>query len=775
MKNDHSTDENQQKLLDELPPPEEFLFVNSRCCISEQDQIRVVVVNGTPVYRYVRGDIVAEDLFVAQALSSGFASSYELAKALGREPRTLQRRRNRLESEGVEGLVPKKRGPKGQRLTTVQDALIRKLHKKGLSERGIGRTMKLAEVTIGRARRRLGLLKLVEAKEQPVLLKEVENPGTEPPDEQVKRADEADRSSESTVEEHQNTPISSPPETLPEPRCGAATDRTLDTDPMNRCIDRNLAAQRLLLDAVPLFAPGNDIPRLGALLAIPFIVLTGVFEESEKLYGNIGPSFYGLRTTLLALVLFALLRVKSVESLKEYSPPDLGRVLGLDRAPEVKTLRRKLKTLAAGPSEVLADRLAQRRARRDEEALGFLYVDGHVRVYSGKNRLPKAHVTRMRISLPASQDVWVNDANGLPVLFVTQEAHPSLTTAMEGLMSEIRSVVGDNRRVTVVFDRGGWSPKLFKKMSALGFDVMTYRKGTGEVLQTAWFLPYPAPGAYSGKTWLLHDVSTWVGGESDGLWMRQVTRLKDDHQTQVLTTRQDLETVEVAHRMFSRWQQENFFKYMRDEYAIDALVEYGSEEEDPRRDIPNPAWQKADRALKQGLKELKKLEADYGAYIAAAGGEKATIVEVESTSSADMLRSIAGLRTRAESLHASRDALPRRIVVGDLSDAETTVRLPARLKRFSDAMKMLAYQVETDLLRSISQIYPRSAEEGRTLITSALHGPGDLAIIGDELHVTLHSMSSPHRSRAVAELCSILNATETRFPGTSLRLRYSIR
>jgi hypothetical protein len=29
--------------------------------------------------------------------------------------------------------------------------------------------------------------------------------------------------------------------------------------------------------------------------------------------------------------------------------------------------------------------------------------------------------------------------------------------------------------------------------------------------------------------------------------------------------------------MFSRWRQENFSKYLREEYALDALVDYGTE------------------------------------------------------------------------------------------------------------------------------------------------------------------------------------------------------
>ena len=108
--------------------------------------------------------------------------------------------------------------------------------------------------------------------------------------------------------------------------------------------------------------------------------------------------------------------------------------------------------------------------------MGFLYIDGHVRVYHGKHALPKAHVARMRISMPATSDYWVNDMSGDPLFVVTAQANAGLVKMLPGLLEQIRSLVGQ-RRLTVVFDRGGFSPKLFQQILAAGFDLLTYRKG----------------------------------------------------------------------------------------------------------------------------------------------------------------------------------------------------------------------------------------------------------------------------------------------------------
>jgi prepilin-type processing-associated H-X9-DG protein len=183
---------------------------------------------------------------------------------------------------------------------------------------------------------------------------------------------------------------------------------SFDTDPADRRVDRLFAHLGLLDDAAPLFRAGSRVPGAGVLLALPALIESGVIEVAREVYGSLAPAFYGLRTTIVALVLMALLRIKRPEGLKEHPPDDLGRVLGLDRAPEVKTLRRKLRRLAAlGRTTEFGRALARRRVASRGQALGFLYVDGHVRAYHGQHPIPKAHVARMRISMPATTDYWV--------------------------------------------------------------------------------------------------------------------------------------------------------------------------------------------------------------------------------------------------------------------------------------------------------------------------------------------------------------------------------
>ena len=95
--------------------------------------------------------------------------------------------------------------------------------------------------------------------------------------------------------------------------------------------------------------------------------------------------------------------------------------------------------------------------------------------------------------------------------------------------------------------------------------------------------------------------------------MGEVRRLCDNgHQTSVVTSRRDLSNEEIAQRMFSRWNQENFFRYMRHEYALDHLCTYDVESADSTREVPNPAVKEKKKEIEKIKKELSKLKEDYG-------------------------------------------------------------------------------------------------------------------------------------------------------------------
>jgi hypothetical protein len=259
------------------------------------------------------------------------------------------------------------------------------------------------------------------------------------------------------------------------------------------------------------------------------------------------------------------------------------------------------------------------------------------------------------------------------------------------------------------------------------------------------------------------------------LRLRQVTRLMDNgHRTPILTSRRDLAPALVAYRMFERWRQENFFKYLRQEFALDALAEHAVEPDNPAREVPNPAWARVDAQLRQAYARLDRLQAEYGLEAFTNLEKQRRTMRGFKIAKGKLGQRIIEAWHRVEALESRRKKVPRRVPVQSLSE-EPVVKLAPEIQHLTNLLKMVAYQTESDLLRQLSPYYRRAHDEGRTLLQAAFAGAANLQVTDNELRVTLAPLSSPHRSRAIAALCNQLNRTNTCFPGSSLRLRYAVR
>ena len=758
------------------PTGDDTVFINERCRVQTSDGFRVVSVCGLPIAHYAVGDRMAEAHAMVHLVEQGFALQTEVARAFGATDRTVRRYQERFESGGLPALGRPAGYPKGRRRT--KRAHERKLAawcSEGLSNRAIARRLGVTEKAVRKRRRRLGFTP--EPAGQPALPFGDADPNLSGPEEPI--AGQPGPKAENPAVAGSTDAAS--PEPAADPNLSASSPAveeppaaSLDPDPSNRRVDRLMAYLGFLDDAAPRFRPGTRVPGAGVLLAVPGLIQSGILASADEVYGSIGPAFYGLRTTIVALVLMALLRVKRPEGLKERPPEDLGRILGLDRAPEVKTVRRKLTRLASfGHAAAFGRELARRRVATHGSALGFLYVDGHVRVYHGGRTIPKTHVARMRLSLPATTDYWVNDAEGEPLFVVTVEANAGMVKTLPELLVEVRALVGE-RRVTVVFDRGGWSPAMFQKLLGQGFDILTYRKGRFRRVPRRAFKEHTGVIDAREVAYTLADQGIRL--LKGKLRLRQVTRLSKDgtHQTAVVTSRRDLPALEVAYRMFERWKQENFFKYLREEYALDALVDYQVEPDDPERDVPNPERQKLDAELHAARAAVARLSAQYGLEAIANVERLRPTMRGFKIANAKKTREVYAALKRVVDLQERRARTPARIPVQEVVGHEEVVKLAVERKHLTNLVKMVAYQAESELVRILAPYYRRAEDEGRTLIQNALASAADIEVTENELHIRIAPLSSPHRTRAIAAVCEELNLAKARFPGTRLTLRYAV-
>ena len=356
-------------------------------------------------------------------------------------------------------------------------------------------------------------------------------------------------------------------------------------------VEGRLAASVGELDAVaPDFTPALDVPNGGLLCALPALLAVGLLEGVER-HLQLPKGYYGLDSLLLLLAFMALARLESIESLRYSAPGEWGNLLGLDRVPEVRTLRAKIQLLARedAPGQWSAA-LCERWMAAAPEQAGVLYIDGHVRVYNGsQTRLPRHYVARQRLCLRATTDYWVNAMDGQPLFVVNQVVDPGLIQVIEHEIVprlEQRLPVQADRdaleadplrhRFTLVFDREGYSPAFLGRMKKQRIACLTYHKFPGEDWSEEEFAPAQVR-LPSGEV-VAMDLAERGTRLSNGLWLRELRKRSErGHQTAILCTNYRAEAAPLAMAMFARWSQENFFKYARENFGLDRLVDYRTE------------------------------------------------------------------------------------------------------------------------------------------------------------------------------------------------------
>ena len=803
-------------------------FINPILWFEDCDGYRVVFCRHEILYRVALDDSAHLALVAVTLRLSELATQSDIAMAFGHSVATQRRWETHYSRHGSPGLQPRTPTGRPAKLDRGQQAFIERWFRQGVSNHEMARRLAVSEATIRRALRKAGLrrqttpaaeLPLHNSAAAPAELPATPAPpagaaaATAPPRDDDAPASAAppatptpappaaaepaptavvparERPPEATPANPGGTAPTPVPEAAPgtavPPAAGKAPASvfTVDRDPADRSGDRELARLGFLQDAAPLFGDHQELPRAGVLLAVPALQAHGGVEVFTRLYESLGSAFYGLRTTVLSLILMALLRIKRLENLKEYSPEQLGKVLGLDRIAEVKTLRRKLTLLAQRrKGGELMNELARLRLGQDEERLAFLYVDGHVREYSGKAELAKAKKAQRAVATRAATDTWLHDADGGPLLVVTSEMNAGLTQVLEPIVSEAKGLAPAGQRLTVLFDRGGWSPRLFARLDALGVDVITYRKGKRRLLPRSRFCEHKVSENGQEQTyWLCDRPRVRVGrlrrrrkgrrraGEPEYLWLRQITVLREDgRQTVIVTNRTDLAAVEVVRRLFRRWRQENYFKYMEAEFALDALVEYGVEEVSEEMTRPNPERTRVGQERQQARAEVLRLQAQLGAAAAANEEQQRPTMRGFKIAQAGLRRQLEEAQSRERALAERQRQLPKRV------PAKGVKTLKKEKKLIVDAIKIMAYQCETALLDRLRPHYMRSDDEGRTLLHAAFQSSARMEVTETELRITLAAQSSPHRSEALAKLCRELDAEGVCYPGSVLRVRLAV-
>src|SRR5450756_1125817 len=587
----------------------------------------------------------------------------------------------------------------------------------------------------------------------------------------------------------------------PQKKAGAATEVTNKSErsqtdsqaPMGNGATRSLervAAAMGELESAPIeFQATCDVAQGGVLLALPALLASGLLRYTPEFY-QLPKGFYGIESIFLLLGLMALARIRSLEQLRYQAPGEWGKLLGLDRIPEVRTLRAKVKVLCQDMGRAMEwnAALAQEWIARQNATDLYFYCDGHVRVYHGDQTALPRHLARERLCLRAKTDYWINAMDGQPFLYVNKEVDPGLIATLKGdvipwLEANVAKTPEQEQRLaedprahwfTMVFDREGYSPELFEQMRQKRIAILSYHKFPGDDWRREEFATYSVTLA-GGET-VTMQLAERGSQLSNKLWLREIRKLTDTgHQTSILTTNFQAPMTTLAVSLFARWSQENFFRYMREHFGLDRLIEYGTELIPDAISVVNPAWRKLDSLIRSKAGQLFRLAARFGALVLSEDPSESQVLGFQHRKG-HLREETQALQLEIDNLKQLRKKTEHHIPVNSLPEEDQFTRLCTERKHFIDTLKMIAYRAESSMASLLREHLARGGDDARPSLRPLFPTDADLTpdLAANTLTVRLHHLTQAAHDQAIEQLLADLNATQTVFPGTQLTLVFKL-
>jgi hypothetical protein len=713
--------------------PQGVTHINPMLAFSKEGGKIAYVTGNLQIYSHEEDDSVAFKMITAQFCANGMAKQAEVVRAFGVPSLAVKRAVKLFRQEGTRGFYKPRKRRAAAVLTAQVCTQVQALLDAGLTISEVAEQNNIKRDTLSKAVR-AGRLR--------------------PP-----RVIEADRvlSKSGRSEQDSAAPMG----------MGASNVQA-----------RVAASLGQLVAVAPSFEPALDVPCGGVLFALPALLAVGLLDKAEDCL-KLPDGYYGLDSLLLLCAFMTLVRLESLECLRYRAPGEWGKLLGLDRIPEVRTLRDKLHQLSADEQpEKWMKALSERWMHQGPEQASVLYIDGHVRVYHGQQtQLPKHHVTRQKLCLRATTDYWVNAMDGQPFFMINQAVDPGMLTVIErDILPQLEQQIPNlpeatamAHRFTLVFDREGYSPDFFLRMKKRRVACLTYHKFPGEAWADEEFHACPVR-LHRGET-VSMDLAERGTRLSNNLWVREVRkRTARGHQTAVISTDFGSELGPLAGSMFSRWSQENYFRYAREHFALDRLAEYATDTIPDTLKLVNPVWRELDGQVRKATATLSRLMAKFGATQMTEG------IEVEKMErwleqKAQLKVEIEHLQEAVNALKTKRKDTPHHVSFKELPEDQKFRQLRQHGKQLVDTIKMIAYRAETAMANILRQVIKRP-DEARTLLRALYSTEADIIpdFKAQTLTVRLHHMAQNVSDVAIQKLCDELNETETVFPRTNLRL-----
>jgi hypothetical protein len=548
------------------------------------------------------------------------------------------------------------------------------------------------------------------------------------------------------------------------------------------------------------FATQIDLSKAGVLLSLPALLSNGLLLHTEGFRSISG--YYPLESVFMSLAFLSLLRVKTLAQSGNVSAGELGRALGLDRIPEVKTLRERIANFCdTGNVQEWALGLSRTWMGNQPELAGVAYIDGHVNIYYGRQtQMPKRYVSRLRLCMSGSTDYYVNDAIGQPFFVVSKEVNGNMIeTIKDEIVPQLSKDIpnqpdatelGSNPllcRYMMVFDRECTSSEFFYMLWQQRIAICTYKKNVKDKWGDEEFMEHEGTGPNGEKAKVMlaergvqlefQKKNGGTGGDGKvKFWAREIRKKSEQgHQTAIITTNFVMDILLIGLYMFARWSQENFFKYMIENFGIDTLVSYLKTNVSDTVQLVNPQYRETEAEQKKLNSKLNTLKSKFASLVLESEVIEENKMKRFLKKKTGLREDIELLEKEIEGVKEKKSTLKRKITYAELPDKDKFTNAINERKHFLDTIKMIAYRAETAMANMIKKDMSHQ-DHARVLLKKIYSSDANIKPDYQKkiLTVELHRLNTWKEDGIVQKLCDELNLSETVFPGTDLVIFYKL-
>lgn len=538
-------------------------------------------------------------------------------------------------------------------------------------------------------------------------------------------------------------------------------------------VGESLAGKEESIESAPI-EPKVASRYAGVMLLYVGLAVLGLWQAFQELRVSLGQAArYDLNRIVATVALGFALRLGSIERFKTALQRDFGALIGTPSVPTVRTLRRRVAELAESLDAVSLNRIMFRNYVRAEPVWeGVYYLDGHFCPYTGEEPTAKGWDAKRRLARPGQTDMYVHDVNGRALFFINCPANDHLSRMVPELLEEIRRVAGE-QSILLIFDRGGFSSRLFSYLDKQGVGYITFLKGrlakrrfSAEKFKKHWY-------AFEGQRWVyqIYEKGTRLRGA--GLVRTLVVR-HGESQVPVLTNCRELPAAKVVHLRRLRWRQENSFKYLSEHYGVEQLIQYGAEEKPDPTLVRNPVRQRLRALMERASQELVEAEARLGRALD--GNEERAHPSSRGLkiANAKLRRGIAELKQKLVRLKNRLRHTPARLPKTELDPKARRATLKTDRRNLVNVIKIATSNAERLMARQFNETY-QDSRDYLTIFRSLFHQPGTISRMPDgSLRVEIHSPSDPKVSHALGVLIQNINEKNPKLFGHGPKLMFDL-